>query len=207
MYLNSIDKEFVHYIKEKATGYCNLKTLDVGCGTGFYTHFFAEKNEVIGIDLQEVIEKEYRNFDFQKANATNLPFQDCTFDLVISFDVIEHIENDKKMMAEAYRVLKKGGEVFLGTPNKLRLSHFLLKLIGRPVKYPLDLGTSEDLGEIIHIREYTAEELKGLAKKAGFKYIHIHPFWFGLTPIRYGLVDPPKFLQRYCHYFFLYVKK
>ena len=103
----SLNKAIVNYIRNFSRGYENKKILDVGCGRGDYTYFFGKKNRTTGIDLQNVIRKEYYNFDFQIADCTNLPFRNGTFDLVISFDVIEHIESDKKALAEAYRVLKK----------------------------------------------------------------------------------------------------
>jgi len=207
MRIVSFNKEIVQYIKRKSLENIDRKILDVGCGKGDYTYFFGRRNKVIGVDLQNVVKEKYRNFNFQIADATSLPFQDNTFDVVISFDVIEHIENDKKMVAEAYRVLKSGGKIFFGTPNKTRLSHFLLRLIGKPVKYPLNLGESDKLGKIIHIREYTAEELRKVMKKSGFRDIKVIPFWFGLTFLKYGLIDPPKFLQKYCHYLFVEAAK
>lgn len=203
----SFNKEIIRYIESKSLKYIDKEILDIGCGKGDYTYFFGKRNKVIGIDLQNVVKEKYRNFNFQIADATSLPFQDNTFDVIISFDVIEHIENDKKMMTESYRVLKKGGKIFFGTPNKTRLSHFLLKLIGKRVKYPLDLGESNELGKIIHIREYTSKELEKLIKGAGFSNIKIIAFWFGLTLLKYGFVNVPKFLQKYCHYLFVEAEK
>jgi len=60
--------------------------------------FFGKRNKVTGVDLLNVVKEKYHNFNFQIADATNLPFQSNTFDLVISFDVIEHIENDKRSL-------------------------------------------------------------------------------------------------------------
>ena len=84
---------------------------------------------MIGVDLQNVVQKKYCNFKFQVADATKLPFQNNNFDLIISFDVIERIKRDKRVMVEIYQKLKKNGKIFLGTPNKNRLFHFLLKLL------------------------------------------------------------------------------
>lgn len=197
-----LDKAIITYIENFSQGYENKKILDMGCGKGNYTYFFGKRNKTIGIDLQDVVEGKYRNFDFQIADATNLPFQNNTFDLVVSLDVIEHIENDKKMLSEACRVLKKNGRMFLSTPNKTRLSHFLLKVIGKPVKYPLNLGTDKKLGPIIHIREYTAKELEKLIMSQGFRSVNINHFWLGLTPLRAGFLKAEVF-KRYCHYLFV----
>lgn len=204
--LIDLNRAITNYIKKFGQSLAGKRILDLGCGTGYYTCIFGKKNDVIGIDIQNVVRSECRNFDFRLADVTNLPFEKDNFDVVVSFDVIEHVEEDKKMMAEAYRVLKNNGRIFLGTPNRMRLSHFVLGLIGRPVKYPLDLGRNE-LGKIIHLREYSSKELEILAKRVDFKNIRVFPFWFGLAPLKYGFMWAPKFFQQYCHYWFLEAEK
>jgi len=198
-----LNKAIVNYIENFSRGYKNKKILDIGCGRGDYTFFFGKENKTIGIDLQDVVKKRYFNFDFQVADAIDLPFGENVFDLVISFDVIEHIKNGEKILSEAHRVLKRNGQIFFSTPNKNRLSHFLLEVIGKPVKYPLDLGVNQDLGPITHVKEYTAKELSKLMRKAGFREIKIIPFWFGLTYLHCGFRNVPIFLQKYCQYLFV----
>lgn len=51
----------------------------------------------------------------QKADLTNLPFDEKTFDAVLCYHVLEHIEDDKKSISEIYRVLKQGGWAILQT--------------------------------------------------------------------------------------------
>jgi len=55
-------------------------------------------------DEAEVIETNYPEVDIQ-----NLPYSDCSFDFVISDQILEHIENTEKAIAESFRVLKKDG--------------------------------------------------------------------------------------------------
>jgi len=47
-----------------------------------------------------------------------LPFQDDEFDFVNMSEVIEHVEDPKKVMSEVYRVLKPGGKVYVSVPNR-----------------------------------------------------------------------------------------
>ncbi len=156
-------------IEKIAMGVKNAKILDIGCGDGEYTSLFCKNgNEVIGLDLKNYVKPEYKKFEFVKGNAKDLPFPNESFDLVISFDVIEHVEDDEAFLAEAYRVVKKRGRILLETPNRERLSHKLIKLVGKPAQYPLVLGD-----DCIHIREYTKEELEDRFQKAGFKDIYI----------------------------------
>ncbi len=205
--MKNINDEIEELISNYGKKQKNMKILDIGCGTGNYTYFFCDNNNVTGIDIQNVVKKELLKFDFKIVDATNLFFADNFYDLIVSFDVIEHIAEDEKMISEAYRVLKNGGKIFLGTPNKNRLSHALLKLVGKEVKYPLNLGVNKDLGDTIHLREYNAFELKILVENAGFKNIKIKSFWLGVTLLKYGLVNPPKFLQKYCQYLFIEATK
>lgn len=193
----------IKQIKNFAEQDSGLKVLDIGCGEGDYTVLFGDRHEVVGIDILNGVRKKNNNFKFKIDDATNLSFKDNTFDLTVSFDVIEHLEDDKKMISEAYRVLKKGGRLFFGTPNKTRLINQALAIAGRPRTYPYLVGVDPVLGEMIHIKEYTAAELKKLLKDAGFKNIKITPYWFGLTvPFNYGLNSVPKPLSKYGHYLF-----
>jgi SAM-dependent methyltransferase len=55
---------------------------------------------------------------FVVADATALPFDDASFDAVTMFDVIEHVEDDARAIAEAKRVLRPGGFLLVTTPNE-----------------------------------------------------------------------------------------
>ena len=78
--------------------------------------------------------------EFRQAAVPPLPFGDATFDCVISFQVIEHIENDEAFVREIHRVLRPGGRFVVTTPNA-----------------PMSLTRNP-----WHVREYTADELQGL---------------------------------------------
>ena len=80
------------------------------------------------------------NAEFQQMAVPPINFPDESFDFVISFQVIEHIEQDKEFVAEVSRVLRKGGVFIVSTPNA-----------------PMSLTRNP-----WHVREYTAQELKAL---------------------------------------------
>jgi len=177
----------------------------VGCGDGEYTSLFCyNDNEVFGLDIKKRIKPKYKKFQFVRGNAESLPFLDESFDLIISFDVLEHIGDDKKAIKEMYRVLKRGGRVFLETPNRERLSYWFLALIGKKRNYPLNLGE-----DCVHLREYTRRELGEKFRKMNFKRIEIIPFWLGLRSGWFdkGIVSPPKFLDKFCQCYFLKAEK
>jgi len=99
------------------------KVLDVGTGPGYLPIEIAKKSaalEIVGIDLsQKMVEIANQNAEntglsnrvrFQFANAGNLPFEDESFDLVVSTLSFHHWRDPKAYIKEIYRVLKKNGE-------------------------------------------------------------------------------------------------
>jgi len=102
--------------------------LDIGCGGGGKTAYIAEKYkpaQIYGIDLSNDFINKARKFskslnltntEFLICNAENLSFKDNEFDFIIMFDTFEHLKNPFKVLNEAGRVLKKGGEVLISFP-------------------------------------------------------------------------------------------
>lgn len=107
----------------------NEVVLDIACGQGFGTYAVYKKGvkKIIGVDLDEksidLCRSKYFEsispdfFQFIRMDATNLGFPDSSFDLVLSFETIEHIKDSRKVIQEYSRVLKKGGKLVLSTPN------------------------------------------------------------------------------------------
>lgn len=103
------------------------KILEAGCGRGFYGNLigsFFPRTLYVGIDINEnylQVAKTFattKNVKFNKADATKLPFENETFDKVLCTEALEHIENDRKVLSEIYRVLKPKGIVLITVPNK-----------------------------------------------------------------------------------------
>ncbi len=103
----------------------NKVVLDVACGNGYGSSYLMSKGarRVIGGDMaQEAIAqaKEYYRKDgieFILLDATRLPYQDDSFDAVVSFETIEHIAEYEKFLSECRRVLRDGGTFICSTPN------------------------------------------------------------------------------------------
>lgn len=94
------------------------KILDVGCGLGSTTNLIAQnfKNaEIIGINISEkqiaVAKDIYPDLDFQVMDATNLEFQDESYDLIISIEAAFHFNTRKDFLQQAFRVLRTGGQL------------------------------------------------------------------------------------------------
>lgn len=132
-----------------AQDYVHGDLLEVGCGEGRGAELLIPKaRSFTAIDkIREAIEKLRKKFPQGKFISGNLPplsgFADNTYDAVVSFQVIEHIQDDHLFLKEIHRVLKPGGVALITTPNrKMSLS-----------RNPW------------HIREYLPDELLSLARK------------------------------------------
>jgi SAM-dependent methyltransferase len=104
----------------------NKVVLDVASGAGHGADYMAKKGakDVFGVDYSDLAIKYSKNhyskenLHFICSDATSLPFEDKFFDVIVSFETIEHIKNYKKFIKEVSRVLKKNGVLILSTPNK-----------------------------------------------------------------------------------------
>lgn len=123
----------------------NRTILDAGCGVGYGSYFLSQiSHHVVGIDISlEAItyatsKYHKQNLHFLIADVTNLPFGNESFDVVCSFEVIEHIQDYRKYLHEITRVLMSDGFLILSTPNALCSS-------GR---------------NPFHVKEFTPEEIR-----------------------------------------------
>lgn len=136
-----------------------MVVVDVGCSNGLIAHhtLMLSPKKFIGVDPSDkaikIAKKNNPKGTFFKSTASELLAKSGSADLVIMFDVIEHVPKGTELVAlkEAARVLKKGGKIILSTPH----NHFLMNILD-PAWY---------LGH----RHYRLERIKGLLKNAGFK--------------------------------------
>lgn len=99
--------------------------LDIASGSGYGSYLMAKHaKSVKGVDIsKEAINyasNKYscKNLQFIVGNASTIPFEDNKFDIVTSFETLEHIDEDQaKFISEIKRVLKPGGLLIISTPN------------------------------------------------------------------------------------------
>lgn len=148
------DEHFVRY--ELARTLVSGKVvLDIASGTGYGSHILSKSyaNKVVGVDVSKeavrLASEKFKNdnLDFVVGDAESLSFEDDSFDLVVSFETIEHLQNPQKFLEEIKRVLKNDGHLLISTPN-------------------YDVSKNQNP---YHLKEYTKEEferiLEGCFKK------------------------------------------
>jgi SAM-dependent methyltransferase len=122
------------------------RVLDLGCGYGGRTVYYAETgtpNHVVGVEIDPKMVARCREFaetrgrddvEFALARAEALPFPDDSFDVVLSYDVLEHVDDPRAALGEIARVLSDEGSAWLVFPTYLgaRASHldYLTRLPG-----------------------------------------------------------------------------
>jgi 2-polyprenyl-3-methyl-5-hydroxy-6-metoxy-1,4-benzoquinol methylase len=110
-----------------AAGYSRERNVaDVACGTGYGCQILAAKGKarrVCGFDIcpesVEYARKKYRSsrIEFRAASAEKLGVADGSYDLVTSFETIEHVRDDSLVIDELARVLVSNGKLICSTPN------------------------------------------------------------------------------------------
>ena len=132
---------YIHAIElAKASG--AQRILDLGCGTGYGTGELAEAlPQTFAVDrISPDSDARHPAAPFVRADARHLPLRSESFDMVVSFQVIEHLENPHPYLKAAARLLKPGGVALISTPNLLE----------------------SDRENPFHVHEYEASELKTL---------------------------------------------
>jgi len=99
------------------------KFLEIGCGLGYFSLEAKNRGVIVtavdvGENLVRITKQKVKKGKFIVASASNLPFKNETFDIVLCTEVIEHVENQTKAFNEMFRVLKNNGYLVLTTPNK-----------------------------------------------------------------------------------------
>jgi SAM-dependent methyltransferase len=98
------------------------RVLDVACGTGYGLGILRQAGaRVIGIDVSTAAALEARGGDPETrvlvADGARLPFCDRSFEVIVSFETIEHLQNRERFLEELCRVLRDEGLLILSTPN------------------------------------------------------------------------------------------
>lgn len=141
--------------------------LDISCGTGYGSCILYSNRakKVIGIDISKKVinfartKYERKGLEFNIGNILNIDIHDNYFDLIVSFETIEHITNQKRALLEIQRVLKPNGLLLISSPNRKLTSP--LKSFDEPPNNPF------------HVIEYTMKEFTRLIRNY-FEIIEVY---------------------------------
>jgi SAM-dependent methyltransferase len=127
---------YIHALELAGSG----RILDLGCGSGYGTAELADSlTRIVGLDRIPPDSQNRRdNIDWVRADLRGNPLTSGAFDLILSFQVIEHLEDPSVYLESIQRLLAPGGEALITTPNLL---------------------TSDKINPF-HVHEYEAEELR-----------------------------------------------
>lgn len=159
----------------------NKLVLDYGCGSGLYVKlwklFFKDENlkfaDISQNALNRLTEKysEYKNQTCEIIN-NKTSYADNSYDLILSVEVMEHVENLEDYLNEIYRLLKPGGKFIWTTPcaNILSVEHIYNIFTSNIEKTAEGFRRWkwEDPG---HLRRLKTGEIKKLLKKTGFSKV------------------------------------
>ena len=126
---DEIGYEHLHRYYAAANLVKNKRVLDIACGEGYGSEILAGlANEVAGVDIDEesiklAINKytlKTKNLQFKCGTATTIPYNNEVFDIVVSFETIEHLDQNTQdlFLKEIKRVLVPGGILIMSTPDK-----------------------------------------------------------------------------------------
>ncbi|MBA3013539.1 MAG: methyltransferase domain-containing protein [Desulfobulbaceae bacterium] len=159
-----------------ASGFVRGKmVLDIACGVGYGSEIMARSGAsyVLGCDImQENIVFAQNNYNnpnlkFKQKDATK-SINEGQFDIVVSFETIEHVENYSGVIKSLYESLRVGGHLIISSPNR-KITDPYLQLLARP-------------SFEFHFREFKREEFYLMLEFCGFKsikqYGQRHQFYF-----------------------------
>ncbi|BBX97669.1 class I SAM-dependent methyltransferase [Mycobacterium lacus] len=141
--------------------------LEAGCGEGYGADLIAAvARRVVAVDYDEAavahVRSRYPGVHVLQANLAELPLDDASVDVVVNFQVIEHLWDQGQFVRECFRVLRPSGLLMVSTPNRITFSP------GRDT--PINP---------FHTRELNADELTELLLAGGFSDVSISGLFHG----------------------------
>ncbi len=123
--LDAHDENYLRHYVELVIRYSppNSKILELGCGNGISSRLINQAGfDVVGTDISQLFLEEARNWQnsklrYQVCDVLELPYEDDSFDVICSNELIEHLPDAETALKEMIRVVRKDGKVVLSGPN------------------------------------------------------------------------------------------
>lgn len=198
-----------------------LRILEIACGRGGFSRLLGAKGaSVCGADFSAsavAIAQERLNsypalagkVRYVQADAQAMPFEDNSFDMVVSCETIEHVPDPRKALRETYRVAKPDASLFMTTPNYLNFMG--LYLIYASFRHP-DLKSSQPLDQ-----RFLFPQVCRFVTAAGWKIlrtdgtVHQFPFLPGHDPVQVLRLESNRVIRRllspFAYHYFVHARK
>lgn len=185
------EKAFHAYMEQQSKAYSRIKNafieellgdltdktvLDYGCGAGMFTVLAAKKGaaRVVGVDAEETALETARYFARREGVERSCTFirqasfplfpASAKFDVILMKDVIEHVEDDERLLDDAAAAIVPDGKIVLSTQNSFSLNYVVEGLYRRHLRGDKDwCGWDET-----HVRFYTPMSLHRKLRMSGF---------------------------------------
>jgi SAM-dependent methyltransferase len=147
--------------------------LDLGCRDGALTEAYASGNDIVGVDADKeaLAEAARRGIETHWADLDQpLEFDDASFDVAVAGELLEHLRDPHRLVAEIRRVLKPGGTFVASVPNAFRLKGRLRFLAGRAPE-----------SDPTHLQMFSPSDVQRLLD--GFDDRHVHFIAGRLVPL------------------------
>ena len=175
-YLSPITIKRYHELLDQMEPYRKTnRLLDVGCGIGYFLEVAKERGwEVYGTEYTDdaVTICTDKGINMHRGQLDPKHYDAGCFDVITSFEVIEHINNPLEELKHFNTLLRKGGSVYVTTPNFNSLLRYRLKSAYNVITYPE------------HLSYYTPRTLKGVFKQSGFSCKKIETTGISLTRLK-----------------------
>jgi SAM-dependent methyltransferase len=149
------------------------RVLDLGCRDGALTKAYIDDNDVVGVDADREALAEAAKLGIETHWADldqPLDFADAGFDVVVAGELLEHLRDPLRLVAEIRRVLRPGGTFVASVPNAYRLKGRLLFLLGRPPE-----------NDPTHLQMFSGDDVRALL--TGLDDPHVHFVAGRLVPL------------------------
>ena len=135
------------------------RVLDAGCGEGLLVEEFRERLRIEGLDPN------YSSEHVTRGSLTRLPYESAAFDCALCLDVLEHLTfpDQSRALAELFRVIQPGGELYMTVPNLAHLQSRVHFLVGGRLIRTANLAK--------HPGDRPVAEYLELARQMGFRLI------------------------------------
>ncbi len=156
------------------------KVINLGCGSGPQAIVYSKQyKEMVGVDINKKRLEEskeiiriygVKNYTTLWANVEAIPLPSHSFDKAIAIDIIEHVQNPKKLSSEANRLLKENGELLITFPAMHdKFTNFISKIGHCILRRKKKKINSTQWDPDAHNREYPLKEWIAIVESCGFK--------------------------------------